>query len=595
MSKVKTVLGRVGGCLGRHKKALIAVVLILAIAVAGLWYFRLRRPTMPVAVQGGSYVRTVTLQKRTLDDSISASGTVESSDVSNVTTDLKYTVKTVDVQVGDMVEAGDVICTLDTESLEKSIEKAKETLADSMAQAEKAYQKAQESLAEAQTNTSEAKTEMDEAESAKNDAWSAYDSARSKVSSFQTEADNAAAQEESALSALNDAMAVAAEKQTAYNDAYGAWKTESDRQLAADYQPADGDAEKLAGLQTAMKEAQAQLEAATAAQTSAEAAYKQASEQSQAKQQALNEAQNTVGLTGLQTAYQQAQAAYEQAQTAYEQAVKNQETAQETCDDALESYNKSSESDELTDLQEQLEQCTLTAETSGKVTAVNATVGSMIDGAAATIQNTDSLKVAITIPEYDIESVQVGMTARITSDVTDKEVSGTLSQISPTATGGGSSSSSFAAEVTIDDADSGLLIGTNAKVEIILSTTEDVFTVPLDAIGENEAGESVIYVQTGEEDGEPVFEEMAVTVGEQNDYYAQISGAELEEGLVVRASADEDEATEELDTSAMMPGGDMGGDMQGSMIIAAPADGGSAGAAGGGGRGGMGGGSAMGG
>ena len=53
---------------------------------------------------------------------------------------------------------------------------------------------------------------------------------------------------------------------------------------------------------------------------------------------------------------------------------------------------------------------------------------------------------AITIPEYDIESVQVGMTARITGDVTDKEVSGTLTQIPPTATSGGSSSSSFAAE-----------------------------------------------------------------------------------------------------------------------------------------------------
>ncbi len=269
--------------------------------------------------------------------------------------------------------------------------------------------------------------------------------------------------------------------------------------------------------------------------------------------------------------------------------MKTQETAQDTCNDALESYNKSTESDELTDLQEQLEQCTLTAETSGKVTAVNATVGSMIEGAAATIQNTDSLKVAITIPEYDIESVQVGMTARITSDVTDKEVNGTLSQISPTATGGGSSSSSFAAEVTVNDADSGLLIGTNAKVEIILSTTEDVFTVPLDAIGENEAGESVIYVQTGEEDGEPVFEEMTVTVGEQNDYYAQISSAELEEGMVVRAAADAEEAIEELNTSAMMPGemsgiapaGESG--MQGPVVIAAPADGGAAGGAGGGG------------
>lgn len=595
MSKVKTALGRVGGSLGRHKKALIAAVLILAVAVAGLWYFRMRRPALPAAAQGGSYVRTVTLQKGNLDDSISASGTVESSDVSNVTTDLKYTVKTVNVQVGDMVEAGDVICTLDTESLEKSIEKAKEALADSMAQAEKTYQKAQESLAEAQTKTSEAKTDMDEAQSAKDDAWSAYDSACSKVSSFQTEADDAAARQENALSALNDAMAVTAQKQTAYNDAYGAWKTESDRQLAADYEPAEGDAEKLAGLQTAMDNAQAQLDAANEAQTKAQESYDQTSLQAQEKQKALSDAQNTVGLTGLQTAYQQAQAAYEQAQTAYDQAVKNQEAAQETCDDALESYNKSGESDELADLQEQLEQCTLTAETSGKVTAVNATVGSMIEGAAATIQNTESLKVAITIPEYDIESVKVGMTARITSDVTDKEVNGTLSQISPTATGGGSSSSSFAAEVTVDDADSGLLIGTNAKVEIILSTTEDVFTVPLDAIGENEAGESVIYVQTGEENGEPVFEEMAVTVGEENDYYAQISGAELEEGLVVRASADTDEATEELDMGTMMPGEMSGmapaeeGGMQGSVVIAAPVDGG------GGGRGGMAGGPAMGG
>lgn len=132
-------------------------------------------------------------------------------------------------------------------------------------------------------------------------------------------------------------------------------------------------------------------------------------------------------------------------------------------------------------------------------------------------------------------------------------------------------------------------------MEIILSTTEDVFSVPLDAIGENEAGESVIYVQTGETDGEPVFEEMVVTVGEKNDYYAQFSGAELEEGVVVRAAADESEATEELDMSSAMPG-EMsgmapveGGAMDGSVVITAPTGGG------GGGRGGMAGGPAMGG
>ncbi len=150
----------------------------------------------------------------------------------------------------------------------------------------------------------------------------------------------------------------------------------------------------------------------------------------------------------------------------------------------------------------------------------------------------------------------------------DGEIGGTLTQISPTASGGGSSSSTFAAEVTVDDENSGLLIGTNAKVQIIQSTTEDVFTVPLDAIEEKEDGTSVIYVRTGEENGEPVFEEVQVVVGATNDYYAEISGVELEEGMVVRASASLEEATEEVSmpSDMMMSSGE--------VVIAAPADGG---------------------
>lgn len=208
---------------------------------------------------------------------------------------------------------------------------------------------------------------------------------------------------------------------------------------------------------------------------------------------------------------------------------------------------------------------------------MNATVGSAIEGTAATIQDTDSLKISITIAEYDIDSVSEGMHAVITSDVIDGETNGALTQISPTASGGGSSSSTFSAEVTVDDENSGLLIGTNAKVQIIQSTTEDVFTVPLDAIEEKEDGTSVIYVQSGEENGEPVFEEVQVVVGATNDYYAEVSGVDLEEGMIVRASASLEEATEEVTTpSDMMMGG-------GEVVIAAPADGGGAMPSGGGG------------
>lgn len=35
MNKVKSAVGRVGGCLNRHKKALVIVVLILLIAAVG--------------------------------------------------------------------------------------------------------------------------------------------------------------------------------------------------------------------------------------------------------------------------------------------------------------------------------------------------------------------------------------------------------------------------------------------------------------------------------------------------------------------------------------------------------------------------------
>ncbi|HIZ31783.1 MAG TPA: HlyD family efflux transporter periplasmic adaptor subunit, partial [Candidatus Fournierella merdipullorum] len=322
----------------------------------------------------------------------------------------------------------------------------------------------------------------------------------------------------------------------------------------------------------------AEQEAAKAALVQANADYKAAEQALQTAQANLQAAQSASNYNALSGAYTQAESACEQARTAYESTVKTSEAAEETRDTALQNYNKAGESDELEELRSQLEKCTLKAETSGKVTAVNATVGSVIEGAAATIQNTDSLKIAITIAEYDIDSVSEGMRAVITSDVIDGEIAGTLTQISPTASGGGTSSSTFAAEVTVDDENSGLLIGTNAKVQIIQSTTENVFTVPLDAIEEKEDGASVIYVRTGEQNGEPVFEEMQVTVGSTNDYYAEISGAELEEGMVVRASASLEEATEEVSGSSDMMV--MGG---GEVVIAAPADGGATMPAGGGG------------
>ena len=72
------------------------------------------------------------------------------------------------------------------------------------------------------------------------------------------------------------------------------------------------------------------------------------------------------------------------------------------------------------------------------------------------------------------------MNAKITTDATEGEIEGTLTQISPTAS---SQNGGFPAEVTVTTPNSGLYVGINATVEIIQFTVDNVFVVPIDAIG----------------------------------------------------------------------------------------------------------------
>ena len=214
---------------------------------------------------------------------------------------------------------------------------------------------------------------------------------------------------------------------------------------------------------------------------------------------------------------------------------------------AAENLENAGTSDEIEELEEQIADCTITAGASGTITTLNATVGSAAGGgtsntALAVIQNTDDLKVSITIDEDDIKSVAVGQQAIIKSDATgDTEIAGTVSQLSLTSgstgsTQGGTGSSGFGAEVTVTGKDSGLLIGLSAKVEIILSQVTDVYDVPYDAVGTDENGGSVVYARSG---GETEFTAIPVETGMETDYYIEISGEGLSDGMEVKTSAND--------------------------------------------------------
>ena len=119
--------------------------------------------------------------------------------------------------------------------------------------------------------------------------------------------------------------------------------------------------------------------------------------------------------------------------------------------------------------------------------------------------------------------------------------------------------------------DSGLLIGLSAKVEIILSQVTDVYAVPYDAVGTDENGGSVVYARSG---GETEFTAIPVETGMETDYYSEISGEGLSDGMEVKTSANDtataaagaDDAQQSgenamfsMDMGGGMPGGDMPG------------------------------------
>ncbi|MDO5603284.1 MAG: efflux RND transporter periplasmic adaptor subunit [Oscillospiraceae bacterium] len=578
MSKVKNVFSKAAALLRRRKWIFLAGLLIAAAAVTALCLLLRGSPRTPMDFSPtGGYVRTTILQKTSLENTVSAKGTVESSSVSTVTSSLKYPVKEILVQVGDQVKEGDVICRLDASALEEQIEKLEKNLKESKEQAQANYEKAQSSATAAYDKAAAQESVYNAAKSAFDSAQAAYNTAKATISSLQQSYDAAAA--EAAGAAAN-----AAAKLDAYNAAYSAYLAAPSAETAnAAYQAAQEVAAAYAFYNGAAVNVPAVSDGQFAgiSLTGLDGAGGKAAAEKTALE-ALQNAKNLCGYDEAERNYQNAQTAMEQARAQLDNLESQYTSAKEQLENAKTSLEKSASSDELESLRSQLDDCTLTANSSGTVTSLNATVGSTpVDGAIAVIQDTEKLKLSISVPEYDIGNIKVGQTAHITSDATgDAVITGKVTQVSKTAASGGNGSSSgFACEITIENGANGLLIGMNAKANILLSSKDNVFVVPIDAVGTDTDGGKVVYVKTSGQGANAVFEPVPVTTGEENDYYIEISGDGLEEGMEVRSSADPEEAlvsgAEENagapETGFMVPAGEGGYAVD---IVTGPAGGG---------------------
>mgnify|MGYP002346402637 CR=1 FL=1 len=560
-----------------RKKKWIILLIILAV-LAGLFFYA--RHQMRQALEAlDSPVETALVERRDLTRSITATGLVDSDNSKTIkTTLINAEVLSVVVEVGDQISAGQPICTFDTEDIAADLANARINLSVASSQSALAVGNAQRGVSDAETSRdyqlSTARKDLDNAFDQYQDALADYAEADQELADLE--------EDEADLEADYDK---AERKYQAVEDDY--------QDAANAYNRAQNE---LGAVKAEAANLKAEAES-YADQTSAEAlaawdAYNQALEALSRRQLAANAAESDY--LSLKSDYDQRSAAYSAAKADYDQAKAKREaketeakTLEKALDQAEQAYGKAADSyhytqtsvnstvdgsqsaldnsrlsastagqtyaDLVDTYSKQLAKGVLASPVSGTVTAVDIAAGDLYAGGPiVTVEDTAALVVVAEIDEYDIADVQLGMKALFKTDATrDQELEGEVIYIAPRPTESMTGEITYQVKISVDTATDRLRLGMSAKVSIIVSKTANVLAVPYDAVQTDSDGNTVVYVLEdlpaeaaapgqavpGKEAAAPAEpanqRAIPVTVGVEGDYYVEISGAGLKEGLAV--------------------------------------------------------------
>ena len=412
------------------KKKIVIIVLVVVIVIAAIIGNAVKKMTSQVATAVNT-VEVEPVQKRDLSDTISLKGTVSGITKNNATSKALAEVTAVNVQVGDIVKEGDVLCTLDSSTIKDQIADLEKNMSD--------------------TNATDS------------------------INSRQT-AEAVSRAKEDQQTQLADAQKTIDDAKEAYRVQNIMWDKSEDKS-DADYQA---------------------LLAAQKAITNAEEAYQKTLETTN---RAVADAQLAVELDQYK---------------------------------ATDSTSK----DKLTDLKEQLNDCNITAPCGGVVTAVNVSVGDINADSKTplvTIEDTSSLKMVATVEEADILKIEEGMKATVTADAMgDETINGTVTRVvrvkgqSTGSDGQTTTSGGYSVEISLDNTE--LLVGMEAKAKVMIKEKGEVLAVPYDLVKTDDDGNSYVLVAEANADGSATAVKKNITVGEEVDYYTEVTGGELSEG-----------------------------------------------------------------
>ena len=531
----------------RKKKMRIGIALVLVIVIlVGAIYIK-RSKKEPADAE----VKTEKLEKRTIVNSVSGSGKVEAVNSEEVTAGMAgTTIDSIEVQVGDHVEAGQTIAVMDTSSLSSQVKSLNDEIKDlekQKADAEKSKKEAEDkAAADAQAAQVQA-------------AQDAY--AREVAAQAQKEANEA--EKKQTLSALTA-------QYNALNTQYTA------------------DNEKLQSMQATYQEklqdgADDGADAGADAGADGKKGWKETDADAMAYYALILQQQGTVTteLTQLQN-LQTSMKAVENADTSVSiPAVSSPQlslpaTGQLNNMNVATGYDSaiSTLKEQVKSLNRQIANGTIKARTSGTVTEVNVKAGDTYLGTPiASVEGIETLMLTAEVDEYDIPDVSVGMPVKIKTDATrDEELEGEVSFVALKASGSSSSSSlgalssltggadmsgftaassdaTYTVHIALKEQNERLRIGMNAKISIITDSVKDAWSVPFESVQTDEDGREYIEVEEEKKvDGRKTTtkRKIPVTTGIEGTYYIQIMSDELKEGMDVIVPESQDNSMEEL-------------------------------------------------
>ena len=497
------------------RRILLVIGLILVLAVAGYFIVLQQQAEAEQAIE---VVRRAEIENGTIQATVNATGSIEPEALVTLNFGLAGTIQQVNVTRGQIVQAGDVLATLNSEELALLVQQAENALTiqqltldqrQNAAPSEATLATAQADIDAAAANVQVAQANLAQAEAGVLQAQAQ----RAQLLAGATSAEIAAAEAEIAarsaeVEAIQDnydriievGLGGTVEEQTRFQlfaaqeglrAAQARLSVLQAGPRSADIQAADA---AIAAAQASVLAAEGNVAAATANVARAEANYQRLLEPVTADEIAILEAQIANAQTSLELA------------------------------------------------QLRLEQSQIIAPMSGRVASVLINAGEQASpGAPAiTLVNEGAYHITVNVDEIDIDQITLGQTVDITLDaLPDAPVQGEISEIAPTSTNAAGGVVTYLVTINITDVDEAVQLrpGMSANASIVTQVVENVLIVPNWAIRlDRESGEAFVL----RENSDGTIAEVTIETGIRNEQFSElIAGLNAGDAVVITSEREE--------------------------------------------------------